>query len=327
MGGAARVRAFTFLQLMLLIVLPLLFIVSLFIGDNILYLIFCALSVLTLMATWLLSAFIPNARATMTIVHISLIVIALFAVLISAPKDREDDPASTQLAPSIGAASSSSLSEMLSQSRQNTEEQEVAPTEDPYRVSDAQRRLEEFMSAWQLVDYKQMAALCYPPNQLQESDREAEMFHLRANRSVDRYDILDISGNDSNGNRTAQMHITINKNNGNPSVTYLFQIMLTSTNGEWYVDPGSLGAVREISTESENRRQAVIATIVPTPVPDPKTLLYYNPKGGRLYHKDNNCTSILPEYLPLTASFYYEDVNNGEFAKLSPCGTCGAPGK
>ena len=74
-GGAPSagpmVRSITGLQLMLMIILPVLIVISLFVKNNTLYLAFAGASVICLMIIWLLNAFMPNARATLTIIHIA----------------------------------------------------------------------------------------------------------------------------------------------------------------------------------------------------------------------------------------------------------------
>lgn len=53
--------------------------------------------------------------------------------------------------------------------------------------------------------------------------------------------------------------------------------------------------------------------------------LYYNPKGGKYYHADPNCTSIRKALLPLKGTIAYSHLEDSEFAKLTPCKTCKPP--
>ncbi len=322
--GGSRVRSFTGLQLMLMIILPVLFIVSLFVRSNMLYLIFAAASVLCLMATWLFSAFVPNARATLTIIHIAMVLVVLFAVLISPPATVPEDKTNTNDLQSIfDKESSASMVAMLSAQQAATG---PTATPNPGHASFAQQRLEMFMSAWSNIDYAAMATYCVPSWVALQSDPQTAMFHIRANRSIVSYEILDVTGNDSDQTRTINMLVVIDKSNGNPPQTHRFQVLMVRVNNEWYVDPNSLGSLGIVQTEEEIAAQA-IATIVPTATPDPNMVLYYNPNGGRLYHRDPNCNSLLPEYLPLTASFYYSDLGSSQFSSLIPCGTCRAPAR
>ena len=56
-------------------------------------------------------------------------------------------------------------------------------------------------------------------------------------------------------------------------------------------------------------------------IPGDDTPLYYNPKGGKLYHAVANCSSIRKKYLPLTA-FTYGELDDEAYAKLTPCPYC-----
>lgn len=52
------------------------------------------------------------------------------------------------------------------------------------------------------------------------------------------------------------------------------------------------------------------------PLPAPQR--YYNPKGGEMYHFDENCQAVRSKYLPLTALSEAESQQKG----LKPCGAC-----
>ena len=56
-------------------------------------------------------------------------------------------------------------------------------------------------------------------------------------------------------------------------------------------------------------------------IPEDDTPLYYNPKGGSMYHAVADCASIKKKFLPLTA-FTYGGLEEGSFAKLKACPYC-----
>ena len=56
-------------------------------------------------------------------------------------------------------------------------------------------------------------------------------------------------------------------------------------------------------------------------IPDDGTTLYYNPKGGSLYHAVADCASVKEKYRPLTA-FTYGELEDKAFRKLKPCPYC-----
>ena len=55
------------------------------------------------------------------------------------------------------------------------------------------------------------------------------------------------------------------------------------------------------------------------PVPDPDTLLYYNPNGGQYYHSQDHCKN--GKGITFTA-FPYSQLDEGSFAKLQRCEYC-----
>lgn len=59
--------------------------------------------------------------------------------------------------------------------------------------------------------------------------------------------------------------------------------------------------------------------------PDDTLKLYFNPKGGKFYHVDENCRSIKSRYLPLKGSFEYKDIDSADYKKLEPCTSCNPP--
>jgi hypothetical protein len=59
--------------------------------------------------------------------------------------------------------------------------------------------------------------------------------------------------------------------------------------------------------------------------PDSDLPLFFNPNGGRFYHLDQNCRSIKDRYLPLEGTLVYRDLDNSEYAKLTPCPHCNPP--
>lgn len=84
---------------------------------------------------------------------------------------------------------------------------------------------------------------------------------------------------------------------------------------------------RKSQIAAENLKRGVItqeeyeAALTPIPYPAEDSLVYYNPKGGKNYHSDENCKSVKDRFLPLTG-FAYGKLDTGDFAKLTPCKTC-----
>ena len=56
-------------------------------------------------------------------------------------------------------------------------------------------------------------------------------------------------------------------------------------------------------------------------IPDDDTPLYYNPKGGTMYHSVADCASVKKKFLPL-ASFTFGELDEAAFSKLKMCPYC-----
>ena len=101
--------------------------------------------------------------------------------------------------------------------------------------------------------------------------------------------------------------------------------------GKWAVDPDSLstGVLVEAATPTPDPNVTPTPTPepTPTPTPGPKTKLYYNKSGGKFYHADQNCSKVASQYLPLTGSFTYKDINKSPYDKLEPCDKCNPPAR
>ncbi|MDO5041752.1 MAG: L,D-transpeptidase [Peptoniphilus sp.] len=60
------------------------------------------------------------------------------------------------------------------------------------------------------------------------------------------------------------------------------------------------------------------------PYPDDYLNVFYNENGGKYYHSTARCGSVRDKYLPLTG-FYYGQLRDDEFKKLTPCAHCQPP--
>lgn len=335
-------RSFPVLQVMLILILPILFVVSLLLKDIRLYWGFVGLSLMCLLAMALLKAFVPNARKVLGVVHTAMIAVVLFALLISVPPPQADKVQQTQSLQSIFSDNSSASMVDMAQSQASAQ---PAATENPGSASLAQQKLDQFMSAWMNTDYAGMVGLSAPnwvSRHVDQRDAEKSMFHLRANRSVMDYQILDVSGNDGDQTRTITMQASISKNNGEAPLQYNFQILMVRVNNVWYVDPNSISSSQVVSSSAPNQQQMgqqalqeeqqqqaaqVQAQAAPSQAASPDTILYYNADGGRYYHIDPNCPSVGAKYRPLTAMFYYRDVSTTKLKNLIPCPECKAPAR
>lgn len=324
-------RNFTLLQILLTLGLPLLFFISLLVRSTQLYLAFALLSGACLLGMWLMNAFVPNARMTLSIVHIAMILVCVFALWISAPPPAAPQGITTgdvsglnaqegDLASIFGKDSSASISDMAAQEAAS----QPTGTPNPGAASLAQQRLEQFMSAWVNLDYPAMVGLSLPAWVSQQKDPKQAMFQVRANRTPVDFSILDVSGSDADSTRTISMDTTISKNNGQAPLKYNMQVLMMRVNDVWYVDPSSLNSSNPI--QQDNAVQPIV-TVAPMITAVPGLQLYYNPDGGALYHVNPECPSTKREYLPFRGSFLYSQVNDATYSLLQPCTICHAPSR
>lgn len=332
-----------FLQVLLIVVLPLLFLISLFIKSNRFYWIFVISSLACLGMMYLMRAFVPNARRVLSVIHAAMIAVALFAILISGQPVADQVTQSAKDHQSIFSdnttASLTAMNESLAVSQQEE------PPANTGTASLAQQKLEQFMNAWGNKDYATMVSLSAPNwvNQYEtQRDAETGIFHLSAIRIPVSYQIMDVSGNDADQTRTITMQAAINKSDGKEPLLYNFQILMIRSNNEWFVDPNSISSsqvVQQAASQAQQNQQtldqstqvqAPVSGGVPTPnigAARSDTVLYYNQDGGEYYHLNPNCPSIGARYRPLTAMFYYRDVSSDTFKNLKTCPHCNAPAR
>ena len=325
-------RSFALLQVLLTIGLPLFFVIALLMPSNSLYLIFSAVSTGCLVLMWLLNAFVPNARMTLSFIHIAMILVCLFAVWMSAPSGQTIGQAGQ------GAASANAQGDDLASifeqnantgmvglaaQQQSQNDFQVEATANPGAASLAQKRLEEFMSGWMNNDFKKMVSLSLPSWVSSHEDAEQAMFFVRGIRMPLSFEFLSVTGSDADNTRTVNMQVKMDKSNGQTPRSYLMQVLMMRVNDQWYVDPNSLTSEQEVADSSVTGIPVV--TIAPAITALPSQQLFYNPEGGSKYHLDPNCKSVNPKYQPLQGSFVYSQINDAQFSNLEPCTDCRAP--
>ena len=313
--------------------LPLLFVSSLFVPGSwdFLRYIFLGFTVVGLGAMWYRQMFASSTRLIISMVYVALCV-ATIAMLLQGGNDARR--ASAQL-PSVPASQQQTASPEDPGAVVATPQ--PAPVETPVPAvvgpSEAERRLELFMSLWQINNTSEMVSLVQPSWCSQQENPSQALFNVLMNRTPEDFVIEDVSGSDTDNSRTVTMRATINKNTGKAPIVYRFMVMMVKEGNEWYVNPNSLATNDEVETTEENvvnNKNATGNVTEPprttvTPAPPASTLLYYN-DGANYYHMDPNCVSVKSEYLPFDFSFSYGDLKtvmnqNG----LSPCLKCNAP--
>ncbi|MDD3337134.1 MAG: hypothetical protein PHI98_16755 [Eubacteriales bacterium] len=311
--------------------LPLLFIPCLFIPQSLNFIryAFLVLSVCGMGGMWYRQMY---GSATRMIISIAYVALCIVTVSMLMQGNRDLQQTSAGVPPSV--QQSQSPDELLAAGAASPEVT-LTPTPAPTTAgkSEAQMRLETFMSNWAGNRVEDMVVLVQPSWATVQDTPANRLFMLLGNRTPTDYTIEEISGTDEDTSRTVTMTATIDKNNGKDPSIYRFMVLMVKEGGEWYVDPNSLATNDQVETNEGNvvtSKDVGTATEAPrttvSPSPPPSTMLYYNPDGGNYYHLDPNCESIKEEYRPLQGSFPYSELGIlPESKSLLPCIKCGAP--
>lgn len=324
----------TLWKLFLFVLLPVLFVPCLFVPNNlnVIRYLFITLCVAGIGVIWFRKMFTDNGRIVITLVYAAACVALLIMLFAgSSPDARQADPNvnQQQAAQTFGANSEDSGA-----GAQPTFSPTPEPTPTITPISEAQTRLEAFMTNWSGAKIEDMVRLVQPSWASTQDNPSNRLFVMLGNRTPLNYTIEEITGSDTDSSRTVTMTANIDKNNGKDPTLYRFMVLMVKEGGEWYVDPNSLASNDEVKNSEEtnvvNDSQNSTAenwTIAPrqtvTPAPSGSQLLYYNPNGGSKYHLDQYCPSIYDEFLPLEGSFPYAEL--GSHRDLTPCLRCNAP--
>jgi len=311
-------------------ILPLLFIPCIFVPNSwdFLRYAFLVLTVAGLGGMWYRQMFTSTIRLIVSIVYVALC-IATIAILMQGGNDVQRAASMNQPQPAAVQQTPSPADQMAAAAVV------ITPTPEPPMSgpSEAERRLELFMSLWQMNNATEMVSLVQPSWCSQQENPSQALFTVLKNRTPEEFTIEEISGTETDNSRTITMRATINKNNGKAPTIYRFMIMMVKEGGEWYVNPNSLATNDEVQKTDENvvnNKNAVGDTTEPprttvTPAPPASTVLYYN-TGANYYHMDPNCSSVKAEYLPFDMQFSYGDLKTVmRENNLSPCLKCNAP--
>ncbi len=318
-------RNFTILQVMMTAVLPIVFVVALILGYTELHWVFLALSALALILMWGLSAFVPQARTTMTLIYTALMIVSFAAAMwFTQPIGGVEEPSndySSELAALFGSNVTASEVGAFAASVPSAEPVSAGVTT-PDSRSQAQARLEVFMNSWMSLDYDGMLACCKPSWVSSQEDAKRSLFNIRGTNTPKNYEITYVAGNEADDSRTITMVAELERATGR-TVTYRYEVLMLRVNGTWYVDPASLSSATEVKEEITS---TPVFTLMPTNTPNPDLVVYYNPNGGSYYHLDQNCSKVSIKYLPLKGSFRLGDKANSDATRdLVPCTSCNAP--
>lgn len=320
-------RSFPVLEKMVFPVLPVLFILSFFIHMDLFYWAFWALVLAFVIILHVKQAFVANARKILTSVAFVMVMITLFNYFMNTPPPAPAKPENADTINSLFSRDSSAS--MVEMAGQNQAALHASATPNPGAASQAQQKLEQFMSAWMNTDQQGMVDCSTPAWINKQENPLHKIFQIRANRTPTDYKIIDVSGTDADHTRTVLMQAGINKNNGSEPQLNNFQVLMIRVNDQWYVDPESI-VTSQVVDAAPAALQATAAPVAVAPTSSvPKasgdTKLYYNKNGGKYYHINPNCESLAQKIKPLNDFFLYKDVSTDHFKNLIPCNICNAP--
>lgn len=317
------------LSIVMSLVLPALFLISLFVPSNPLRWAFLIAAAAALAAMWALGAFVKSARGTLTVAYTALMVVVGLALFMNSQTNDTTQAAnraaqnhallSSQAGGDIGAllASAPAL------------EETPAPDAAVETVSAAQQQLDSFFQAWGARNIPEMLKYCAPSWVNAQSSPEQTLWQMLQSTSPVEYQVERMEGSDGNTSRIVTMKVLFNEMSGQ-SLKRL-QVVMVKTNEVWYVDPNSLGGVTideaaEAAAAAAQSSSFIGTTKAPaTATPNPGTVkVYYNEQGGRYYHATATCSAVDEQYWPLTG-FSFDLINSQDYKHLLPCPKCNPP--
>lgn len=115
------------------------------------------------------------------------------------------------------------------------------PTPDPFEEAPVRDSLGIFFTYWSVNDLDNMLEQCAPSWKEGEENPRTSLFGLLRNRRPLDVTFEQIVGNPAEGQVTAVVTSTIDRNNGKPAALYRLELrMVREEDGLWYLDPRSL---------------------------------------------------------------------------------------
>lgn len=338
------------LLLVFFVVLPILGVLAIFFQP--VRWLFMIAVVLSLAFMWMMRAFLFPGRMILSAAYGLMCVFTLVTALDARPSKPVRQPPSltatsvpTALpAPAVGMIGTMGTNvpadfyttpePSLEGGEEGESEETEAGAYSPTEKSEAEIALENFMERWHrgiVADMVEYTAPSWREAQQDSSQRDAaqqQLFWKFGQKPlVDWRQISAPTGTEASGARTITVQADINY--GGETRTYEYEAITLFEDNKWYVDPDSLssGILKDQATPTPDPNATPTPEPSPTPEPttDPKTTLYYNKDGGKLYHIDENCPSVAEKYRPLTGTFRFSEL--GKHPELSPCTRCGAPSR
>ncbi len=304
--------------------------------------VFIVLSVLALAAMWYQHGFNVRGRLTMSLLFSVLTVVMLVSALspqgeirTNAPPMTTIPPISNYTAPSVITTNVPTMQNVGSDGTggavpvvQASAEPEGGAAPSGVK-SQAEQVLDKFMQSWQIGIMADLEPLTSSSWRARQTTPAQTLFWKFQNKKLQSWEFVGTPlGTEADSSRTVT--VIYDAIVSNKLQTFQAEAICIQENGEWFVDPDSLEGVKIERTTPEPVLDysplPATATPAPTDKPTKNTRLYYNKSGGRRYHIDSKCSSVDPQYLPLT-EFKFGSITKSPYNKLEPCNVCGAPDK
>ena len=328
---ATRVRRYRVLQLIMILLLPIGFIVTLLLGNPALSWGYVGVSLFFVLLMWLLHAFAQSARAKLTLIYVLAAAVVVVRLIVSTPGSVTQRVVSRVDSSSIfnsgSALDTPQLSDFEATDAVTTPEPEA--TEAP--KSPAEARLDEFMYYWMTGNQDGEVSVCSPSWVDEKENPKSDLFRLIGFETPSSYYVERVDGSNTDSSRAIMMVANIGKTDGT-EVAKRYQIMMVRSNDVWYINPNSLNSIGTVTAEDTAPLEQISSIITnktpsPTPAPtiNPQTVLYYNPDGGKKYHLDPYCPDVGKQYQPLQGKFLFQNLDDAEYRTLTRCRRCNAP--
>ena len=325
-----RVRHYRLLQLIMILLLPIGFVVTLIVGGVSLSWGYVGVSMLFVMLMWLLHAFAQSARSKLTLIYVLAAAVIVAKLIVSTPGSVTQRVVSRVDSSSIFGSESALDTPKLSDI-EGTSMETPPPEATEAPVSPAQQRLEEFMGYWSMGNQDAMVSMCSPSWVDNEENPKAALWTITMMTRPTSYIVERVDGSNTDSSRPIMIIANITNQDGSTTAKR-YQIIMLRSNDVWYIDPSSLNSIGTVTSEDDQPFEQISSIITdrtpsPTPAPtvNPQMILYYNPDGGQYYHADPNCTSVGEKNRPLKGTFLFAELDNAKFRTLKRCRKCKAP--
>ena len=326
-----RVHHNRLLQLIMVVLLPIGFVVTLLVGGVSLSWGYIGVSMLFVMLMWLLHAFAQSARSKLTLIYVLAAAVIVARLIVSTPGSVTQRVVSRVDSSSIFNSNSALDTPSLSEIGGNGAEETAPPEATDVPVSAAQMRLEEFMNYWALGDTDSMVSLCSPSWVDNSVMPKSDLFRLTGMIKPTSYIVERVDGSNTDSSRAIMIVANVTQQDGS-TLAKRYQIMMVRSNDTWYINPNSLNSIGTVTADDTKPFEQISSIITdatpsPTPAPtiNPMMVLYYNTDGGKKYHADPYCPDVNPKYQPLTGTFMFKELDNAEYRTLTRCRRCNAP--